>query len=257
MSRIRSIHPGLFTDEAFMQATPNARLLLIGIWTEAWDDGVFERKPLTLKAKIFPADNVDVTELLAELEGLGFFQTFQKAGKSFGVVRNFRKFQRPKKPNSSGLLPDEFRNYVALSHEDSELVEYQFGTSGEKSPQMEDGGWREEEKTLSRPSVDKNFDLFWNAYPRKVAVAAAERAFAEACKAEKSEVIVERLKSYKFSTDPKFIPSPVNWLRDRRWLDDPAAIDPPKKPPERDLRNIPDGQLSVNDYWLKRKQLGK
>lgn len=141
MSRIRSIHPGLFTDEAFMQASPNARLLLIGIWTEAWDDGVFERKPLTLKAKIFPADNLDVSELLTELEDLGFFQTFKIAGKSFGAIRNFRKFQRPKKPNSSGLLPDEFRNYVALNHSDGELVEYQSELVGKKQNRwrMEDG----------------------------------------------------------------------------------------------------------------------
>ena len=257
MSRIRSIHPGLFTDEAFMQATPNARLLLIGIWTEAWDDGVFEKKPLTLKAKIFPADNVDVSELLTELEGLGFFQTFKIAGKSFGAVRNFRKFQRPKKPNSSGLLPDEFRNYVALSHDDTELVEYQFGTSGEKSPQMEDGGWREEDNTLSRLPTDLNFVKFWEVYPRKLSRGAAERAFKEASSIEAPAVIIEKLKSYKFSSDAKFIPSPVKWLQDRRWEDDPQAIDPPKKLPERDLRNVPDSQLSVNDYWLKRKQLGK
>jgi hypothetical protein len=257
MSRIRSIHPGLFTDEAFMQATPNARLLLIGIWTEAWDDGVFEKKPLTLKAKIFPADNVDVGELLVELEGLGFFQTFKIAGKSFGAVRNFRKFQRPKKPNSSGLLPEEFRNYVALSHEDTEPVEYQFGTGGEKFPQMEDGGWREgwrgEEKTVSRPTTDENFSNFWNAYPRKISRGAAERAFQDAIATEAPAVILEKLKTYKFSEDPKFIPSPVNWLKDRRWEDDPAVTAPAKQ--EKDLRNIPDTQLSNNEYWRKRMQL--
>jgi hypothetical protein len=253
MSRIRSIHPGLFTDEAFMQATPNARLLLIGIWTEAWDDGVFEKKPLTLKAKIFPADNVDVSELLTELEGLGFFQTFKVAGKSYGAVRNFRKFQRPKKPNSSGLLTDELRNYVAITDDGSEPVENQFGTSGEKSPQMEDGGWREGGNTLSKSDPNLCFDQFWKAYPRKIGRGAAERAFQEASNTEASSVIIEKLKTYKFSEDTKFIPSPVNWLKDRRWEDDPQAIDPPKQ--EKDLRNIPDAQLSNNDYWRKRMQL--
>src|SRR4051794_19179480 len=38
-ARIRSIHPRLFTDEAFVSCLPLARLLLLGIWTEADDHG--------------------------------------------------------------------------------------------------------------------------------------------------------------------------------------------------------------------------
>ena len=41
MARIRSVHPGLFTDEAFMGASSDARILMIGLWCQAWDDGVF------------------------------------------------------------------------------------------------------------------------------------------------------------------------------------------------------------------------
>lgn len=138
MARIRSIHPGLFTDEAFMSASAHARLLIIGIWTEAWDDGVFEWKPLTLKAKLFPVDNVDMAGLLDELVSLDFVKPFE-AGKRYGAIRNFQKYQRPKKPNSSGLLPESLHGYVGH-------VPNQFPTSGEKSPQMEDGGWREGEE---------------------------------------------------------------------------------------------------------------
>ncbi|WP_156410365.1 hypothetical protein [Bosea sp. Root381] len=118
-----------------MTASAHARLLIIGIWTEAWDDGVFEWKPLTLKARIFPVDAVNVADLLAELAGLGFVQQFD-AGKPYGAIRNFQKYQRPKKPNSSGALPDSLREYVGS-------VPNQSGTDGENPPQMEDGGGRE------------------------------------------------------------------------------------------------------------------
>ena len=67
MSRIRSIHPGLWTDDSFMSLSAFARLLYIGLLNEAWDDGVFEWKPLTIKARIFPVDSVDVPALLDEL----------------------------------------------------------------------------------------------------------------------------------------------------------------------------------------------
>ncbi len=41
MARIRSIHPGLFTDEAFMALSLLARVVLPGLWTECDDQGVF------------------------------------------------------------------------------------------------------------------------------------------------------------------------------------------------------------------------
>lgn len=192
MARIRSIHPGLFTDEAFMSASACGRLMIIGIWCEAWDDGVFEWKPITLKAKIFPVDNVDTTEILAELERLSFVKKFTAGGKQFGAIRNFCKWQRPKKPNNSGVMTDELRTYVALSVAEPEPVRNQFGTSSENPPQMEDGGdSREEKEPLSEtatPQSDERFiqpglglpekpskkprneypgefDKFWEAYP--------------------------------------------------------------------------------------------
>ena len=147
MARIRSIHPGIWTDEAFMTASPHARLLVMGIWCEAFDDGVFEWKPLTLKVRIFPVDNVDLAALLAEIEALGFVRKFEVGGKTYGLVRNFRRFQRPKKPNTSGVLSAEFRTYVGLNDDGSEPVGNQDGTDGEKSPQMEEGGGKREENT--------------------------------------------------------------------------------------------------------------
>lgn len=146
MARIRSIHPGLFTDESYMALGVCARQLLIGIWCEAWDDGVFEWKPLTLKARIFPVDTVDVSDLLDELVAQNVIKPFEQSEKRFGAVRNFRKYQRPKKPNTSGFLPPEFSSYVGLTAPSSEPVGNQFGTGGEKSPQMEDGGGRKKEK---------------------------------------------------------------------------------------------------------------
>ena len=67
MARIRSIHPGQWTDEDFVSLSPFARLLAIALRNEADDQGVFEWKPVTIKIKLFPADNVDVPALLDEL----------------------------------------------------------------------------------------------------------------------------------------------------------------------------------------------
>lgn len=145
MSRIRSVHPGLFTDEAFMAASTPARLLLIGLWCEAWDDGVFDWKPLTLKVKLFPADAVEVGPLLDELANLNFIKRFEVDGKAYGVIRNFQRYQRPKKPNSSGVFPNEFRTYAGSTSVSNEPVRNQPPTGSE--PVLlgeEDGGGRME-----------------------------------------------------------------------------------------------------------------
>ena len=146
MARIRSVHPGLFTDEAFMSASPMARLLMIGLWTESWDDGAFEWKPVVIKARIFPADTCDAAALLDELCSLGAVKRVERNGKSYGLVRNFRKFQKPKKPNSSGITTAEDVDFLGPDYTSSEPVPNQFRTSAEKPIQMEDGGGRREEK---------------------------------------------------------------------------------------------------------------
>ncbi len=160
MSRIRSIHPGIWTDEGFMTLSANARLLLFGIWNEAFDDGVFEWKPLTLKARIFPVDAVDVESLLSELVSASFIMRDDDHPKRPGLVRNFQRYQRPKKPNSSGMLSDQFREFVGAKAENAEPVGNQLRTGGEEVEQMEDGGGRREgeKETASQSRGARDFD---------------------------------------------------------------------------------------------------
>lgn len=155
MARIRSIHPSLWTDENFVSLSAPARLFLIGLWGEADDYGIFEWKPVGLKMRLAPADAVDAAALLGECEAAGFIIQVERGGKPYGVVRNFRKFQRPKNPSSpiitvdleiAGIisLPDADKNYPSLPQV--------YPTSGEIPPQMEDVGCRMEEEDIPSPS---------------------------------------------------------------------------------------------------------
>jgi hypothetical protein len=153
VSRIRSIHPGLATDDEYMALSHVAARILPSLWCECDDQGVFEWKPLTLKARLLPVHNDDMAAILTELELHKFVKMIEVDGRNYGLVRNFRKFQRPKKPNATHVLPREFRNYVGLDDVSSEPnqastngssppVPHRFPTRGEKLPQMEDGGGR-------------------------------------------------------------------------------------------------------------------
>jgi len=148
MARIRSIHPGIFTDEGFASLSMAARVLLLGVWTEADDHGVFEWKPVTLKMRVMPVDNVSIPELLAECERADVLKRFT-SGKSYGLVRNFCRFQRPKKPKYAHPIPPELYTYAGLKEDGSLLVLHQSRTGGENPPQREDEGGEGEEESGS------------------------------------------------------------------------------------------------------------
>ncbi len=156
MSRIRSVHPGLWTDERFASASPLARLLFIGIWTECDDQGSFEWSPIKLKMRLLPVDNADVAALLSELEADGMVMSYELEGRKLGAVRNFCRYQRPKKPNSTYPQSDEVRNYCGFQAPP-------VPQKGEKPPQMEDGGGRVipfSNENGSSPDADK---VFWDS----------------------------------------------------------------------------------------------
>jgi hypothetical protein len=152
MARIRSIHPGLFTDEAFASLSDAAQIFLIGLWTECDDRGAFEWKPVTLRMRLRPVKDGSVEPLLAELQAVNIIRSYEHDGRQLGLVRNFCRFQRPKKPNSVHFIPHEFRTYVGLTESSSEPKQPEpipIPQKGEIAPQMEDGGEEKEEEESS------------------------------------------------------------------------------------------------------------
>lgn len=163
MARIRSIHPGQWTDDEFVSMSMAARLLAIAIRNEADDRGCFEWKPLRLKMRLFPGDDVDMGRLLGELQANNQIMQYEVDGKTYGAIRNFCAFQRPKKPSyhcpTTELVNDytDFNQKKARRGEEpdedeppqppnrsrtsSPPVPHQFPTGREKSPQK---GGREE-----------------------------------------------------------------------------------------------------------------
>lgn len=168
MARIRSIHPGLFTDEAFVSCSPLARLLALGLWTESDDHGVFEWKPVTMKMRLLGADATAVEPLLTELMANNLVAKEEWGGKIYGLVRNFCIYQRPKAPTYRFELPRSFRTYVGLNKDgtrpnahasptNAPNIPNRFPIPTETHAQMEDGeesSRREEESNhIDKPVV--------------------------------------------------------------------------------------------------------
>lgn len=107
MARIRSTHPEQWTDDQFVTCSVLARLLALALRNFADDNGIFEWNPVKLKMRCLPADNCDVGNLLDELAQSGQVLGFEVLGKAYGIIRNFTKFQKPRKPTTYYPVPPE------------------------------------------------------------------------------------------------------------------------------------------------------
>lgn len=168
MARIRSVHPKLFTDEAFVSLSDAAQIFFIGLWTEADDFGAFEWKPLSLKMRIRPASEQPVEPLLAELVQAQRVVRYEHEGRQLGLIRNFTRYQRPKSPKSTYFIPPQFRKFTGSADDNGENEEDEaslFPPNGEIAPQREEEGGRRlegeeeiqggEERVSARPRPRK------------------------------------------------------------------------------------------------------
>lgn len=244
MSRIRSVHPGFFRDDRLVPCSAFARLLFIGLGVEADDKGIFEWKPVTLKMSIFPGDNIDIAALLAELVEADAIRQFEVAGKRYGAIRNFRKYQKPKTPNDVHPMADGISEYVSLPPkvETDAAERAAFPQNGENRFQMEDGGGVEEDEKESPPSPPEGdarrlYDALVGFYPSTPNTKArnAERLFLKlspdeqrltipAAKAAADAARQDRQKRGRSLEEHwGFIPGLDTWLREGRWKALPAA----------------------------------
>lgn len=244
MARIRSIHPGLTSDEAYMSMSMTAKAAWTPLWMQCDDHGIFEWKPIVLKALIFPADNVDFAAVLSELERLGCVRRFDIEGRPHGVIRNFAKYQRPKNPSyrhfKAEELPADIGSYIAVKGAAPPVLPQSSPSTPEIPPQMkEEGGKREEEgeeesfrsvADATRPGADA-FEEFWKAYPRREGPnprKPAEQKFNALAKTGVDPaMMVAAVK--RMATDQardigtRFIPQAITWLNQQRWTDHAAV----------------------------------
>lgn len=116
MARIRTVKPEFWTDEKIVQLPFEARLLFIGLWNIADDEGKLEYSPMRIKMQLFPADKVDTHSLIEKIAKLDLIVIYEVEHKLYISIPHFLQHQRvshpaistlPNPPVSSGkLLPE-------------------------------------------------------------------------------------------------------------------------------------------------------
>ena len=104
------IRPEFWTDALLTECSLSARLLFIGTWTYADDNGNLDMSPKQLKMQVFPGDDIQVEPLLNELMAQGVLVPYEVDGNKYLNIKNFKKHQIINRPTPSQrpLFDDKF-----------------------------------------------------------------------------------------------------------------------------------------------------
>lgn len=109
MARIRTIKPEFWTSEQIMECNPMTRLLFIGIWNFCDDAGNHPASSKTIKALVFPGDDItsaDVQRMLDELSTNGLIAFYDASGKTYLHVTGWLSHQKIDRPTYKFPKPD-------------------------------------------------------------------------------------------------------------------------------------------------------
>ncbi len=231
MARIRSIKPEFWTSEQVMECSLNARLMFVGMWNFADDNGRLPLSAKSIKAQIFPSDNLSSDTILGMIEELsanGLVLTYDVEGKEYLQITGWQH-QRIDKPQA-GKYPNPTNGFSKSIPRTLPPDRKGEDTIGEDIPTVAKATRRDDE-----------FEEFWKAYPTRDGAnpkTPAEKLFLAAVKAgTPATEIIQGARNCAVTESKNvgtpYIPQAVNWLRDKRWNDyglatnfaDPAPVD--------------------------------
>ena len=105
MSRVRSINPGFFLDDALADCQPLARILFAGLWCIADREGRLKDNPRRIKPETLPYDDVDITMLLEELSTGGLIHRYTAEGTAYIAIPSWKKYQNPHYREAESVIP--------------------------------------------------------------------------------------------------------------------------------------------------------
>ncbi|QSR28890.1 Hypothetical protein CFH99_0070 [Nocardioides aromaticivorans] len=240
MARIRTIKPEFWTDETVVELDYADRLLFIGMWNFADDQGFMPLRVKRIKMQVFPGDDYDVEAGLRRLHESSLVALYAHPSGLLIHVRNWSRHQRISNPSREKYLQSDLR----------ELDEWPVGLAMSLEPYPAEGKGREGKgRDLSCASADAerepdplatDFDRWYDTYPRKRGKGQAFKAYRAARKKVDAPTLLDALASQLATLTargPEYVPYPATWLNGERWADEPDNVRP--------IRPDSDGRLQL------------
>lgn len=127
MARIRTIKPEFWTDEKVVQLPFFVRLLFVGLWNFADDEGFVIEEPSRIQMQVLPGDNVDVPGGIDLLVASGLLERGELLDtRRFLQIVNFQRHQKVSNPTPSKIARENYRK-LAIPKEVRRQVATKYG----------------------------------------------------------------------------------------------------------------------------------
>ena len=229
MARRRMITPSFWTDDKILELEIGARLLFIGMWNFADDDGLIANKPKQIKAQIYPADSItheQLTEWLMSIHEQGLI-LFGNQGELIKIKgwSIYQKINRPTPSIYTFEQDDSVSNHGTLM---PKLREVKLSKDKLK-----------EDKRIINVQTEKLFEQFWLLYPRKVQKQRALKAYKK-LNSKDMEAANSLLNSHitywnKADRSSEHIPHAATWINTKSWEDELPSDKQERTPTAKDI----------------------
>ena len=126
MARRRMIDPGIWQSESFASLSVLGRLVFIGLFSQADDEGRGRAKPVYIKSTLLPYDEdirvADIDKTLSEIGSKMSVTFYTFAGSQYYSLDKWTVYQRVDKPQQSKIPPPE-----SAENDTPELIENDSG----------------------------------------------------------------------------------------------------------------------------------
>ncbi len=227
---MRTIKPEFWVDDKVVELSLLAKLLYIGLWNFADDDGYLEASPRRIKRQIFPDNDYDVPGAIEELLSFGMVQECTSDQGELLHIVHFKSHQKPQHPTAT-----KYTNIQVASrnpHEGS-------GALMNPHPVEESSGGESRTAPVARERVtEADFDKAWSHWPKKTERKKSFEKFKAVARQRGTDILTADIQrfgdAYARTTDKRFVPALVVWLNGERWTDELPGGD---IQPIRDIRD--------------------
>lgn len=232
--RIRATKPEFWRSDRIAAVSWDARFVLKALESYVDDNGVGKDDLELIVGDLFMRDLIRegslllarVSEAISELETTGLVWRYSDEGTDLLYLSFWESVQRIDKPQSGRFRrPDgtlhykesQIREAVATPREPSRALAPVTGEQGNRGT---------EEKTCASADAEREFDDWWEAYPRKRGKGQAIKAYRAARRTTSPKDLLAAIKQQRAALVAKgaeFAPYPATWLNGQRWLDEPDS----------------------------------
>jgi hypothetical protein len=271
MARKRMIDPGVWTDHGFMELSPLGRLLWIGLVSQADDEGRGHGSAKSLKAAIFPCDELsigEVEQLRSEVADHMRVVFYSVDGEDYYQLQKWKYHQSINKPSESAIpssrsgtvvLPERSRSTTGMTQTTVALPEdYGSATDQRKKEVKKEGSAPGREETP--PTDSRSWTIAWyREFSRRAArtLEPGPEAFTTATKAwkrAKPDTLIACIIKYFehpfwFTTSKRGTAREWSFSNFIGHLDDVISqlgSGPQKAAPKLDVRRCPNGHNYVH-----------